>query len=131
MTYAPGIALMLVPGIALASGAHGACLTLASHPDGRPLAQVEAPGASASFTIRYVHSVTRTPVVERYRVVVRASGPWASMALVDVERLLCDKRGFRWSALEVWGSCRRDGELGEGAQARIDAKAKQIADARP
>ncbi len=68
MTYAPGIALMLVPGIALASGAHGACLTLASHPDGKPLAQVEAPGASPSFTIRYVHSVTRTPVVERYRV---------------------------------------------------------------
>ena len=38
---------------------------LASHPDGDPLAQVEA--ARGGFTISYVHSVTRTPVVERYR----------------------------------------------------------------
>jgi hypothetical protein len=42
------------------------CLVLASHPDGKALAQVEA--ARGSFTISYVHSVTRTPVVEHYRV---------------------------------------------------------------
>jgi hypothetical protein len=38
---------------------------LASHPDGRPLAQIEA--ARDAFAITYVHSVTRTPVDERYR----------------------------------------------------------------
>ena len=38
---------------------------LASHPDGAPLAQVEA--ARDTFAIAYVHSVTRTPVDERYR----------------------------------------------------------------
>ena len=42
------------------------CLVLASHPDGKPLAQVEAP--RGTFAIAYVHSVTRTPVDERYRV---------------------------------------------------------------
>jgi hypothetical protein len=87
-------------------------------------------GVHASVTL-WPPGEERGWIVERYRVLVHASGPWASMALVDVERLLCDKRGFRWSALEVWGTCRRDGEIGEGAQARIDAKAKQIADARP
>ena len=68
MTCAPGIGLLLVPGVALAAGAHAACLTLASHPDGKPIAQVEAAGTSPAFTIRYIHSVTRTPVEERYRV---------------------------------------------------------------
>ena len=42
------------------------CLVLASHPDGKPLAQVEAP--HGTFAIAYVHSVTRTAVDERYRV---------------------------------------------------------------
>jgi len=42
------------------------CLALASHPDGKPLAQFEAP--RGTFSIGYVHSVTRTPVDERYRV---------------------------------------------------------------
>jgi hypothetical protein len=42
------------------------CLVLASHPDGKPLAQFEAP--RGTFAIGYVHSVTRTPVDERYRV---------------------------------------------------------------
>ena len=67
MTCTPGIGLLLVPGVALAAGAHAACLTLASNPDGKPLGQVEAAGASPAFAIRYVHSVTRTPVEERYR----------------------------------------------------------------
>ena len=38
---------------------------LSSHPEGRPLAQIEA--ARDAFAISYVHSVTRTPVDERYR----------------------------------------------------------------
>ena len=70
MTRSPGIGALLVPGLALAGvgAAQAACLTLASHPDGAPLAQVLAPGAGATFTIAYLHSVTRTPVEERYRV---------------------------------------------------------------
>lgn len=51
---------------AAAPAAAADCLMLASHPDGRPLAQVEAP--RGTFAIAYVHSVTRTPVDERYRV---------------------------------------------------------------
>ncbi len=87
-------------------------------------------GVHASVTL-WPPGEERGWIVERYRVVVRAAGPWVSMALVDVERLTCDRSGFRWDALNVWGSCRPDTEIGEGAQARIDAKAKQIADARP
>lgn len=47
--------------------ANAACLTLASHPDGVRLSQLALPADDASFAITYVHSVTRTPVVERYR----------------------------------------------------------------
>ncbi len=56
-------AVLLVPSVAPA-----ACLTLASHPDGAPLAQLALPDDATSFSISYLHSVTRTPVVERYRV---------------------------------------------------------------
>jgi len=64
-----GRAGALVSGLVLivcATWAHaggGACLALASHPDGEPLARIDA----SDFEIAYVHSVTRTPVVERYR----------------------------------------------------------------
>ena len=70
MRHAPGIGALLVPGLAFAGvgAADAACLTLASHPDGAPLAQLLAGGPAPSFTIGYVHSVTRTPVEERYRV---------------------------------------------------------------
>ncbi len=54
-------AVLLVPSVAPA-----ACLTLASHPDGAPLAQLALPDDATSFSISYLHSVTRTPVVERY-----------------------------------------------------------------
>lgn len=87
-------------------------------------------GAHARVTI-WPPGEERGWILERYRVLVRATGPWGSMALVDVERLLCDRGGFRWDALNVWGSCVRETEIGEGAQARIDAKAKALADARP
>jgi hypothetical protein len=53
----------------VASGsAQGACLTLASHPDGASLSLIALPAEDASFTITYVHSVTRTPVLERYAI---------------------------------------------------------------
>ncbi|CAG0969804.1 hypothetical protein BURK1_01166 [Burkholderiales bacterium] len=73
MTARPGIGVLLLPGLALAvlpfaGAARGACLTLASHPDGKPLAQVGVRDATPTFAITYVHSVTRTPVDERYRI---------------------------------------------------------------
>jgi hypothetical protein len=52
-----------LPGIALA-----ACLELASHPDGATLERITLPAPAPDFAITYVHSVTRTPVEERYRV---------------------------------------------------------------
>ena len=48
--------------------ADAGCLMLASHPDGAPLARLALPGNAAAFSITYVHSVTRTPVVERYHI---------------------------------------------------------------
>ena len=70
MRHVPGIGALLVPGLAIAAvgAADAACLTFASHPDGAPLAQVLAGGNEPSFSIGYLHSVTRTPVEERYRV---------------------------------------------------------------
>jgi hypothetical protein len=45
---------------------NAACLTLASHPDGLRLATLALTAGDASFAITYFHSVTRTPVLERY-----------------------------------------------------------------
>jgi hypothetical protein len=46
---------------------HAACLTLAGHPDGERFASLMLPPDDASFSLVYTHSVTRTPVTERYR----------------------------------------------------------------
>jgi hypothetical protein len=59
--------LALLPGLVTATDSDAACLLLASHPDGAPLARIALPAAEPTFTVTYVHSVTRTPVVERYR----------------------------------------------------------------
>jgi hypothetical protein len=48
--------------------AQAACLSIASSPDGAPLAFVALPPTDATFRLTYRHSVTRTPVEERYRV---------------------------------------------------------------
>ncbi len=56
------VAALLVPAVAPA-----ACLTLASYPEGAQLAQFALPD-DATFSITYLHSVTRTPVSEQYRV---------------------------------------------------------------
>jgi len=45
-----------------------ACLELASHPDGAALLQMALASPAPDFAITYMHSVTRTPVEERYRV---------------------------------------------------------------
>lgn len=57
--------LALLPGLVGPAGA-AACIALAAHPDGTPLAEIAA--ADSMFAVTYVHSVTRTPVTERYRV---------------------------------------------------------------
>jgi hypothetical protein len=60
-----GAALCAALCIARAEPAAAACLTVVARPEGTTLASVEATGG---FRIAYVHSVTRTPVVETYRV---------------------------------------------------------------
>jgi hypothetical protein len=47
--------------------AQAACLSIASNPDGAPLARIALPPADAFFRVVYLHSVTRTPVEEQYR----------------------------------------------------------------
>ena len=79
-----GIGALLVPSLA-AAAAGPACLAVASHPDGAPLAQVEA--ERGAFTISYVHSVTRTPVEERFRADGGAIVE-GSMAIRDVNRAM-------------------------------------------
>lgn len=59
------VLLALAPGLAAAAG----CLSLSSSPDGAALARYElAASGTPTFTLSYVHSVTRTPVVETYRI---------------------------------------------------------------
>ncbi|MFO1306249.1 MAG: DUF1850 domain-containing protein [Burkholderiales bacterium] len=69
MIVRPAAALLaaLAPGLA-AAAVDSACLSLAANPGGAVLAQVALPPGEPAFAIAYVHSVTRTPVVERYRV---------------------------------------------------------------
>lgn len=50
-----------------ADATHGACLTLASR-DGGLLASVAVDDRDPAFAVTYMHSVTRTPVDEIYRV---------------------------------------------------------------
>lgn len=58
-----------LPATLLAAGlAPAACLTLASHPDGAPLARFAIAADDPAFTMTYLHSVTKTAVDERYRV---------------------------------------------------------------
>jgi hypothetical protein len=59
---------LLATSFAVAPTTFAACLTLASHPDGLRLAALALPAGDASFAITYVHSVTRTPVLERYEI---------------------------------------------------------------
>lgn len=47
---------------------HAACLTLGSYPNVTPLAEMELPVGSSDFSLVYVHSVTHTPVAERYHI---------------------------------------------------------------
>jgi hypothetical protein len=57
--------------LAASPATYAACLTLAGHPVGERLMLLALPPDDASFSIVYTHSVTRTPVTERYRVAGR------------------------------------------------------------
>jgi hypothetical protein len=59
---------LLAACLAASPAPHAACLTLAEHPDGARLVLLALPTDDASFSLIYTHSVTRTPVTERYRV---------------------------------------------------------------
>jgi hypothetical protein len=54
-------------GLLVAGIAQAACLTIASNPEGKVLARLPFPAETPTFAVTYVHSVTRTPVEERYR----------------------------------------------------------------
>jgi hypothetical protein len=56
---------VLAAGLAVVATSEAACLAIAAHPEGTLLARITAP---AAFTVSYLHSVTRTPVTERYHV---------------------------------------------------------------
>jgi hypothetical protein len=57
----------LLPGLFAVGMAQAACLSIAANPDGAPLARIALPPADAHFRVVYLHSVTRTPVEEQYR----------------------------------------------------------------
>jgi hypothetical protein len=59
---------LLAASLAGSSAAHAACLTLVDHSDGARLALFALPPDEPLFSLVYMHSVTRTPVTERYRV---------------------------------------------------------------
>jgi hypothetical protein len=62
------LARILTAALFSSSLANAACLTLTSHPDGARLLLIALPAEDSSFAITYVHSVTRTPVMERYAI---------------------------------------------------------------
>jgi len=78
VTRRSGIGALLIPGLfaGVAGAVQASCLVLASHPAGAPLASIDVSAATvgpasaglpSTFTLTYLHSVTRTPVEERYR----------------------------------------------------------------
>lgn len=58
----------LVASLLTAGVAEATCLAFASHPDGTPLASFSLGAGDPVFTVTYMHSVTLTPVEERYRI---------------------------------------------------------------
>ena len=58
----------LLLGLVVQGCTHAACLLLAAHPDGAVLTRIAVASNAPEFAITYMHSVTRTPVEERYRI---------------------------------------------------------------
>lgn len=109
MTRRSGIGALLIPGLfAVAAGAvQAGCLVLASHPEGGALARFDVGPAQAglpsAFTVTYLHSVTRTPVDERYRL--------EGATIVQTEiRFMQHGPGLPTEA-DAGGAWRRDGDL--------------------
>jgi hypothetical protein len=66
VTRGLGVARLAALASSLAAAmAQAACLSIVARPEGAPLARLDGVDA---FAVSYVHSVTRTPVEERYRV---------------------------------------------------------------
>jgi hypothetical protein len=61
-------ALFLVGRLLAPATANAACILLSGYPDGASLENVELPGTNSRFSLVYMHSVTRTPVLEHYYV---------------------------------------------------------------
>lgn len=70
MIARPGAArlLALLPGLVAAGACAAGCVHVDAFPDGPSRALVAADAPDATFAVTYVHSVTRTPVIERYRI---------------------------------------------------------------
>jgi len=64
VTLARGAALAAAFAVFATTAAGASCLAVVAARDAAPLAFVDA----EAFTVSYVHSVTRTPVFERYRI---------------------------------------------------------------
>jgi len=106
--------MALLPGIVAAANGDAACLLLSAHPDGAPVAHIALPADDPAFTVTYVHSVTRTPVVERYR----ADGD----TIVETEiRFVQHGPGLPTEADAGGTFTRRDGEFVVSMQRRFAA----------
>jgi hypothetical protein len=70
MSPGPGYALCaaLLAGPLTAGIVEAACLAITANPGGERFLALPLPSDVPAFTLTYVHSVTRTPVEERYRV---------------------------------------------------------------
>lgn len=69
--HAAARAVAVAVGAALACAAHGAappCVVVGAAPEGGVLGAYPLDAGEPAFALRYTHSVTRTPVEERYRV---------------------------------------------------------------
>ncbi|MEO6565580.1 MAG: DUF1850 domain-containing protein [Casimicrobiaceae bacterium] len=117
----PGAARVgaLLLGLAVPVVAGAACIELASHPDGATLAHVAVATAAPEFTITYMHSVTRTPVEERFAIdgttlvetqmsfalhgpgLPTAADPGGTMTIVDGRHLVSMARRYDTFVMRV------------------------------
>ncbi len=105
--------------------ADAACLTLAAHPDGGVFARYDVAAGAPEFTVTYVHSVTRTPVTERYRV--------DGDAIVQTQIRFAQHGPGLPTLADAGGTwTQRDGEIVATMQRRFDAIVMRVhADQRP
>lgn len=70
MTRWPGAAriVALLPGLVAAGACAAGCVHVDAYREDPARALVTADAPDATFAVTYIHSVTRTPVIERYRI---------------------------------------------------------------